>query len=270
MRQQASELEPLPIEDLAPVRALLDICNVTQVFRGVVALSGVSAQVPRGEITGLIGPNGAGKTTLLNLIAGSLRCQSGEIFLEGERIERAPAYARARMGLSRTFQLSSEFKRLTVIENLVAGRRLARGETLRSAVLGKRWWGREEARAIEDANVILGRFELTTKAEHLAGTLSGGERRLVEVGRALMGDPKLLLLDEPLAGVHPRNVGRIVEALKALKAIGISVLTCLHEPDAVERLCDGVIVLSQGTVIASGTFENVRQESEVLAAYLGA
>ena len=265
-RAQPNDAGPGPAEG-API---LELHGVSQAFGGVVAVSDVTAAFPTGQITGLIGPNGAGKSTLLNLVAGTLRCRTGRILFAGERVERWPAHARARKGLARTFQLSSEFKRLTVIENLVCGTRLGRGETLRGAVLGSWWWGGDERRAIERATGILEQFGLTAKGDQLAGTLSGGERRLVEVGRALMGSPKLLLLDEPLAGVHPRNVGRIIDAVKGLKASGISVLACLHEPDAVERLCDGVVVMSQGVVIATGAFDAVRKESDVLAAYLGA
>lgn len=253
----------------ADARPMLEVRGLRQSFGGVVAVNDATATFPAHEITGLIGPNGAGKSTMLNLIAGTLRTQRGQIIFDGVSIQSKSAHERARLGLARTFQMSSEFKRLTVVENLVCGARLRRGETLRSAVLGPWWWRGDERQAVERAVVILDTFGLVDKAEQLAGSLSGGERRLVEVGRALMADPKLLLLDEPLAGVHPRNVGRIIDALMGLQARGITVVTCLHEPDAVERLCSTVIVMAQGAVIASGPFDLVREDNEVLAAYLG-
>jgi branched-chain amino acid transport system ATP-binding protein len=258
-----------PAPSAASVGTLLDIHDVSRSFGGVLAVDRASAGFVQGQITGIIGPNGAGKSTLLNLVAGSIRHDSGEIRFDGQEIGSWPAYRRARAGLGRTFQLSSEFKRLSVMENLLCGTRVARGETLRGAVLGRRWWGGPQRAAAERAMEILTGFGLATKADELAGSLSGGERRLVEIGRALMGEPRLLLLDEPLAGVHPRNVGRIITALRSLRESGVTVVTCLHEPDAVERVCDTVVVMSQGSVIATGTFEDVRANNEVLGAYLG-
>jgi ABC-type branched-subunit amino acid transport system ATPase component len=229
---------------------------VSRSFGGVLAVDRASAGFVQGQITGIIGPNGAGKSTLLNLVAGSIRHDSGEIRFDGQEIGSWPAYRRARAGLGRTFQLSSEFKRLSVMENLLCGTRVARGETLRGAVLGRRWWGGPQRAAAERAMEILTGFGLATKADELAGSL-------------IRGEPRLLLLDEPLAGVHPRNVGRIITALRSLRESGVTVVTCLHEPDAVERVCDTVVVMSQGSVIATGTFEDVRANNEVLGAYLG-
>lgn len=249
--------------------ALLEVRAVSRSFGGVLAVNRASAAFSGGFVTGIIGPNGAGKSTLLNLIAGSLDCTQGEIVFDGRNIASWPAYHRARIGIGRTFQISSEFKRLTVIENLICGTRLPRGETLRGAILGRRWWGRVQAAAVERAMEVLSNFGLGEKADLLAGSLSGGERRLVEIGRALMGEPRLLLLDEPLAGVHPSNVDRILEALHSLRESGVTIVTCLHEPDAVERVCDRVVVMAQGSVIAAGSFEQIQADSAVLEAYLG-
>ncbi|MGD0084682.1 MAG: ABC transporter ATP-binding protein [Acidimicrobiales bacterium] len=248
---------------------LLTIRDVSRSFGGVLAVNRASAGFAKGQITGIIGPNGAGKSTLLNIVTGSLRADSGQILFDGQSIERWPTYRRARLGIGRTFQLSSEFKRLTLVENLLCGVRLTRGETLRGAVLGPRWWGKVQEGALSRAAEILARFALEEKGNELAGSLSGGERRLVEIGRALMSEPRLLLLDEPLAGVHPRNVGRIIEALRSLRDEGVTLVTCLHEPDAVERACDSVAVMAQGSVIAVGSFDEVRANSSVLGAYLG-
>jgi ABC-type branched-subunit amino acid transport system ATPase component len=251
------------------LEALLEVREVSRSFGGVLAVSRASAAFSGGFVTGIIGPNGAGKSTLLNLIAGSLDCAQGEIVFDGRDIASWPAYHRARIGIGRTFQIPSEFKRLTVIENLICGTRLARGETLRGAILGRRWWGRAQAAAADRAMEVLTNFGLAAKADLLAGSLSGGERRLVEISRALMAEPRLLLLDEPLAGVHPSNVDRILEALHSLRESGVTVVTCLHEPDAVERVCDRVVVMAQGSVIAVGSFKQIQADSAVLEAYLG-
>jgi ABC-type branched-subunit amino acid transport system ATPase component len=248
---------------------LLGVRAVSRSFGGVLAVNRASAAFAGGLVTGIIGPNGAGKSTLLNLIAGSLDCTQGEIIFDGRNIASWPAHHRARIGIGRTFQISSEFKRLTVIENLICGTRLPRGETLRGAILGPRWWGRAQAAAVERAMDVLSNFDLAAKANLAAGILSGGERRLVEIGRALMGEPRLLLLDEPLAGVHPGNIIRILEALHSLRESGVTIVTCLHEPDAVERVCDQVVVMAQGSVIAVGGFEEIRANSAVQEVYLG-
>lgn len=248
---------------------LLEVRDVSHSFGGVRAVNHASAAFSSALVTGIIGPNGAGKSTLLNLIAGSLDCTLGEIVFDGRNIASWPAHRRGRIGIARTFQISSEFKRLTVIENLICGTRLPRGETLRGAILGRRWWGPAQAAAVERGMEVLRNFGLAAKASLLAGSLSGGERRLVEIGRALMGEPRLLLLDEPLAGVHPGNITRILEALHALRESGVTLVTCLHEPDAVERVCDRVVVMAQGSVIAVGGFEEIRADSAVLEAYLG-
>ena len=247
---------------------MLEVRAVSKSFGGVTAVNEASAEFATGLVTGIIGPNGAGKSTLLHLIAGSLACTQGDILLEGRSITAWPAHRRARAGIGRTFQISSEFKRLTLLENLVCGSTLPRGETLRGAVLGRRWWGAGEAAAVAQAMELLKGFELEQKANFLAGSLSGGERRLVEIGRALMAEPRLLLLDEPLAGVHPGNVARILGALGSLRESGVTIVTCLHEPDAVERVCDQVVVMAQGSVIAVGSFDEVRANSTVQEAYL--
>jgi len=250
--------------------SLMELRHISHSFGGVRAVDDASLQIAKGRITGLIGPNGAGKSTLLNVMAGSIQSRSGEILLDGQNIVTWPAHKRALAGIARTFQLSSEFKRLTVIENMLCGVHLSRGESLGSALLGPRWWGRAQREAIDRGIEILTRFALDKKGNELAGSLSGGERRLVEIGRAFMSQPRVLLLDEPLAGVHPRSAGRIIDALQSLRDSGVTMVMCLHEPDAVKRACDGVAVMAQGSVIAVGSFDEVRTNNAVLGAYLGA
>jgi ABC-type branched-subunit amino acid transport system ATPase component len=258
-----SGAEASPPDD--PVLAVEDLSFS---YGGVMAVRNASVVFRRNEITGLIGPNGAGKTTMLNLLTGTLMGGSGKILFNGRNVSSLPAYRRARLGMRRTFQISSEFKRLTVVENLLCGTGM-RGETLRSAVLTRRWWGKSQDEALDRARTVLDQLGLTRKADEVAGTLSGGERRLIEIGRVLMSRPDLVLLDEPLAGVHPRMVDRVVGVVKGLRDSGTSLIMTLHEPGAIERTCDRVAVMSAGSVIAVDSFERIRSDDAVLLAYLG-
>ena len=255
--------------DSAPAsEVVLETVEVVREFGGVRAVAGVSFQVRKGTLTGLIGPNGAGKSTLLAMLAGTLGVTSGRILYEGRDITGVPAYRRARVGLVRTFQLASEFKRLTVMENLLSAVRGNRGDTFRGSVLGKRYWGADETAAIARAEAILERFGLEQFANHYAGELSGGQRRLVEIMRALMTEPTALLLDEPMAGVHPNLARRIGNELVALCAEGMTILMVEHELAIMDEFCDPVVVMAEGAVLAQGTMEQLRRRSEVVEAYL--
>jgi branched-chain amino acid transport system ATP-binding protein len=247
---------------------VLETVDVVREFGGVRAVAGVSFQVRRGTLTGLIGPNGAGKSTLLAMLAGTLGVTSGKIIYEGRDVTGMAAYRRARLGLVRTFQLASEFKRLTVMENLLSAVRGNRGDTLRGSLLGKRYWGADEAAAIARAQAILQRFGLEQFANHYAGELSGGQRRLVEIMRALMTEPTALLLDEPMAGVHPNLARRIGNELVALCEEGMTILMVEHELAIMDEFCDPVVVMAEGAVLAEGTMEQLRRRSEVVEAYL--
>jgi branched-chain amino acid transport system permease protein len=247
---------------------VLEAVDVVREFGGVRAVAGVSFQVRRGTLTGLIGPNGAGKSTLLAMLAGTLGVTSGRILYEGRDVTGMPAYRRARLGLVRTFQLASEFKRLTVMENLLSAVRGNRGDTFRGSLLGKRYWGADETAAIARAEAILERFGLEQFANHYAGELSGGQRRLVEIMRALMTEPDALLLDEPMAGVHPNLARRIGNELVALCADGMTILMVEHELAIMDEFCDPVVVMAEGAVLAEGTMEQLRRRSEVVEAYL--
>jgi branched-chain amino acid transport system permease protein len=247
---------------------VLETVDVVREFGGVRAVAGVSIQVRKGTLTGLIGPNGAGKSTLLAMLAGTLPVTAGKIIYEGRDITRVPAFRRARLGLVRTFQLASEFKRLTVMENLLSAVPGNRGDTFRGSLLGKRYWQADETAAITRAEAILERFGLEQFANHYAGDLSGGQRRLVEIMRALMAGPDMLLLDEPMAGVHPNLARRIGNELVALAEEGMTILMVEHELAIMDEFCDPVVVMAEGAVLAEGTMQQLRGRSEVVEAYL--
>jgi branched-chain amino acid transport system ATP-binding protein len=251
-----------------PEAPVLEATALVRDFGGVRAVNGVSLSVRRGTLTGLIGPNGAGKSTLLALLAGTAAPSAGTIGYEGHDITATPAFRRARMGLVRTFQLASEFKRLTVMENLLSAVPGNRGDSLRGALAGKRYWKHDEAAAIARAQEILRRFGLQEAANRYAGDLSGGQRRLVEIMRVLMTEPRMLLLDEPMAGVHPNLARRIGNELVALCREGMTILMVEHELTIVEDFCDPVIVMAEGSVLAEGTMQELRARSEVVEAYL--
>ena len=200
-------------EHAATVGPLLIATDVHRHFEGMRAVDGVSIDVLPGRLTGLIGPNGAGKSTFLAVLAGTLPASSGSIVFDGEDITRLPTFRRARLGLVRTFQLPSEFAQLTVMENLLAAAPDNRGESVLGALRGRRYWEKDESRLVEQARELLARFRMTEKEDQYAGDLSGGQKRLVEIMRALMLQPRLLLLDEPMAGVHPSIVGEIASYL---------------------------------------------------------
>ena len=179
-----------------------------------------------------------------------------------------PAYARARRGLVRTFQLPSEFARLTVLENLLVAAPHNRGDSLWGALRGKGYWMVDERPLIDQARGLLKRFGMTAKESDYAGTMSGGQKRLIEIMRALMLQPRVLLLDEPMSGVHPSIVGEIATYLEVLRDEGLTICMVEHELHMVERLCDSVVVMAQGKVIGSGTMATLRQQKEIVDAYL--
>jgi branched-chain amino acid transport system permease protein len=253
--------------DRKPVE-ILGCSGLTKSFEGVRAVDDVTMSFQRGRLTGIIGPNGAGKSTALAMLAGTLPPTAGKIVYQGEDVTGLPAYRRARLGLVRTFQLASEFKRLTVIENLLAAIPRQRGDTFAGAVLGRRYWGAQEREAIEQAKAMLERFGLSELADRYAGELSGGQRRLVEIMRALMAEPHVLLLDEPMAGVHPRLAHEIGMHLVALCEGGMTVVVVEHELSIMDEFCDPVIVMAEGRVLAEGTMAALRAKEEVVEAYL--
>jgi branched-chain amino acid transport system ATP-binding protein len=235
--------------------ASLSVDGVVRTFGGLRAVDGASLVVEPGSITGLIGPNGAGKSTLFNCISGFLRPQSGRVLLDGRRIERRPAHRIARAGLVRTFQTPRTLTRMTVRENVLLAR------TRRTSERDAR------ARATE----LLELVRLEGHADELAGTLSGGQRKLLDLVRALMARPRILLLDEPMAGVAPALRVELLEHILALRARDrVTLLIVEHDLDFVMRACDRVVVMNDGRVIAHGSPEEVRRDERVVDAYLGA
>jgi ABC-type branched-subunit amino acid transport system ATPase component len=247
---------------------VLEAVGLSREFGGVRAVHEVSFSVRKGTLTGLIGPNGAGKSTLLAMLAGTLPVSSGKVVYLGQDVTSLAAFRRARMGLVRTFQLASEFKRLTVMENLMSSVQRNRGDSFFGAMGGRRYWGADEAAALQRASALLERFGLTDDANSYAGDLSGGQRRLVEIMRALMAEPRMLLLDEPMAGVHPRLARRIGNELVALCAEGMTILMVEHELAIMDEFCDPVVVMAEGAVLAEGTMQQLRGRQEVVEAYL--
>jgi ABC-type branched-subunit amino acid transport system ATPase component/ABC-type branched-subunit amino acid transport system permease subunit len=247
---------------------LLSVRDLHREFGGVRAVDGASLEVAGHTITGLIGPNGAGKSTLLATVSGFGRPSAGSINFEGQEIGGLPPFRVARRGVIRTFQLSSEFGSLTALENLLVAARRQRGESLLGALAGKRYWWVRESELVERARSLLRLFAMAEKESDRARDLSGGQRRLLEIMRALMADPKLVLLDEPMAGVNPTLAGRIGDHLQDLRQEGLTMLLIEHELGIVQRICNPVVVMAQGRVIAQGAMEEVRTRPEVLDAYL--
>ncbi len=254
--------------DAITADAILVVTGISRHFGGVQAVADASLTIRRGECLGLIGPNGAGKSTVLSIIAGALAPDSGSITFDGEEIAGMPSHKVGGRGLIRTFQISSEFPRLTVLQNLLVARPGQRGEQLWGLIRGKRAWQAEEDNAIGSARELLTRFRLAEMENEYAGNLSGGQRRLLEVARALMARPKLLLLDEPTAGVHPTMIGELREQLRSLRDEGMPMLMIEHELGFVEGVCQRVVVMARGRVIADGGLAEVRSLPEVKEAYV--
>ena len=249
--------------------SLLEITGLTRSYYGVHALRGVDMAVPAGRITGLIGPNGAGKTTLFNCISGLVPPDSGSIRFNGQLITRWRPDRVTGAGLVRSFQIARGFPRLTVLENLVLYGTHQPGEHILPALLGRAAARRREAALRDRADGIARRLNLTGVLHHRAADLSGGQKKLLEIGRALMAEPSLLLLDEPVAGVNPSLARDIGEHLRTLRAEGIAVLLIEHHLDTIAALCDPVIVMAEGRHLREGTFEEVANDPAVQEAYMG-
>ena len=243
--------------------------NVTRQFGGNLAVNVEHVEIPRGKITALIGPNGAGKTTLFNLLTGFDKPNTGEWTFEGKNIAGVSSYKVARRGMIRTFQLTKSLNAMTVIENMRLGAQKQRGEGFLSALFAFLWKG-EEARITETADELLKRFKLDAKREDYAGSLSGGQRKLLEMARALMSKPSLIMLDEPMAGVNPALTQSLLEHIKGLKAGGTTVLFVEHDMHMVRHISDWVIVMAEGRVVAEGEPGVVMKDQAVIDAYLGA
>lgn len=250
-------------------RPAIEIRDLVVSYGGARAVDGVTLTCPPGEILGIVGPNGAGKSSLLAAIGGQLIPTSGQILLDGAEITRLPPHRRARRGVTRTFQDTSEFGRLTVFENLlVAGLGHAGGSLTASTWRARRHVGRMRA-AVVRAEELLDRFELAELRDAYAMEVSGGQRRLVEVMRCLMREPRILLLDEPTVGVAQHLSRQLMGEYRRIGASGVSVLLIEHVLEVVEEVCDRVIVMDRGRIIAQGSFDEVMRSEAVHEAYFG-
>lgn len=249
---------------------LLSVDGITKHFEGVAALDNVSLSVEPGHIFGLVGPNGSGKTTLVNIVSGFLQPDAGRITFDGHSIEGQPPYRIARLGLSRTFQITLNPSRMTVMENMLLGPPQQPGESLLHAALHPFGVRAEEKGHLERAWALLERVRLDTHADEYAGSLSGGQKKLLALAQILMARPRLILLDEPVAGVNPRLIEDIVDLILALRAEGQNFLIVEHNMQVVRRLCDVICVLDMGKVLAQGAPDEVLARDDVLRAYIAA
>ena len=248
---------------------LLQVRGIQKAYGGLQAVSGVDFDLPGGYITGLIGPNGAGKTTVLNIISGVERATAGRVLFRGNDIGALPQHQLAAQGLVRTFQISRDLGQLTVLENLLLARPKQTGEKLLRLFAGGGRIRREEEAAIETARAALLKVNLWQLADVPAATLSGGQKKLLELSRALMLKPKLLLLDEPAAGVAPAMEEVLIDTIHGFAADGVDFLIIEHDLDVVAALCEHVYVMAAGRILTQGSFAQVTADSRVVEAYLG-
>jgi branched-chain amino acid transport system ATP-binding protein len=248
---------------------ILVVDNVTRQFGGLKAVDVAHLEIPRGMITALIGPNGAGKTTFFNLLTGFDKPDSGTWIFEGKNFSGVAPHKVARMGMVRTFQLTKSLNIMTVIENMRLGAQKQRGEGFWASII-QPLWRSQEASITSKADSLLERFKLDSKRNDYAGELSGGQRKLLEMARALMASPKLIMLDEPMAGVNPALTQSLLEHIKDLKKDGTTVLFVEHDMHMVRNISDWVIVMAEGKIVAEGPPAQVMKDKAVIDAYLGA
>ena len=262
-------LKDVPHEAGAPKPDPILIADgVMRHFGGLVAVDVDHVEIQRGTITALIGPNGAGKTTFFNLLTGFDRPNEGRWTFEGHQLAGVRPHKVAKRGMVRTFQLTKALSRLTVMENMRLGAQDQRGEKLFASILPFLWRAQEEE-ITERALRLLESFNLAQKQDDLAGSLSGGQRKLLEMARALMVEPEMVMLDEPMAGVNPALTQSLLDHIRQVRAKGTTVLFVEHDMDMVRDISDWVIVMSQGKVIAEGPPHDVMSNEAVIDAYLG-
>ena len=250
--------------------SILEVSNVSKSFGGVKANVDISMNVEKGRIVGLIGPNGSGKTTLFNLIAGNLKSSGGEVIFDNENITDVPSFELFSKGLLRTFQIAHEFSNLSVLENLMMVPGNQSGEKLMTALLKPSLVSEEEELVKEKAKEVVDFLNLGHLSNELAGNLSGGQKKLLELGRTMMVDAKLVLLDEVGAGVNRtllKDLGSAIEKLNKEK--GYTFCMIEHDMDFIGRLCDPVIVMAEGSVLFEGSVEDAKKDEKVIESYLG-
>jgi branched-chain amino acid transport system ATP-binding protein len=251
---------------------ILDVQNIVRQFGGMTAVDVHHLEVQRGIITALIGPNGAGKTTFFNLITGFDRPTSGREAhwsFDGAKLDKTSASSVAKAGMVRTFQLTKALNRMTVMDNMMLGAQHQAGENLLKSLFSPLW--RNQEKQIEaKAKDLLDRFKLLEKKDDYAGSLSGGQRKLLEMARALMSDPKMIMLDEPMAGVNPALTQSLLGHIQSLRDEGMTVLFVEHDMHVVRHISDWVVVMAEGRLVAEGTADTVMANPAVIDAYLGA
>ncbi len=257
-----------PVPGVAKNDPIMVIDDITRRFGGLTAVDVDHLEIPRGAITALIGPNGAGKTTLFNLLCGFDKPNSGTWSFDGKNLSGIPSFKVARMGQVRTFQLTKALSLLTVLENMKLGATGQKGERLLSSIIPAIWRKQDDANE-EKAMELLARFKLDAKADDYAASLSGGQRKLLEMARALMSSPTLVMLDEPMAGVNPALTESLLDHILDLKDLGMTVLFVEHDMHMVRHIADWVVVMAEGRVVAEGPPETVMQDKAVIDAYLG-
>lgn len=257
-----------PVPGVAKPDPILVVDGVRRSFGGLTAVDVEHLEVQRGTITALIGPNGAGKSTLFNLLTGFDRVDSGTWTFQGKQLNGLGGHRIAREGMVRTFQLTKALTRLTVMENMLLAAPGQTGERILGSFLRPQWRKQEEANRAR-AEQLLERFKLLAKKDEMAGSLSGGQRKLLEMARALMVNPTMIMLDEPMAGVNPALVQSLLEHITALRDEGMTVLFVEHDMDVIMGISDWIVVLSEGKVIAEGRPSDIRADQRVIDAYLG-
>ncbi len=265
-RASLAGLEPVP--GVSKPNPILVVDGVKRSFGGLTAVDVDHLEVERGMITALIGPNGAGKTTFFNLLTGFDKPDGGTWSFDGESFGGLAAYRVARRGVVRTFQLTKALAKLTVMENMLLGATGQAGEKMYKALIPGVWRSAERANT-ERADELLDRFRLDAKRDDFAGSLSGGQRKLLEMARALMVEPKVVMLDEPMAGVNPALTESLLKHVKDLREQGMTVIFVEHDMDVVHDISDWVVVMAQGRIIAEGTADDISRNREVIDAYLG-
>jgi branched-chain amino acid transport system ATP-binding protein len=248
---------------------MLELSGITQVFGGVTALDTVSFSIAKGDITGVIGPNGAGKTTLFNIITGIYRQSAGTVLLEGKDITGLPPEKLARLAMVRTFQNIELFGGMTVLENVMVGMHTKSSCGLLACALKMPWGISEERRIREGAEKWLEFTGISDLSEHNAGSLPFGKGRLLEIARALAALPRIILMDEPAAGLNSQETLGLAHLIKQIRDLGITVVLVEHDMELVMDICDRIVVLNLGRKLAEGTPREIQENTEVIAAYLG-
>ena len=248
---------------------MLEVYGITQVFGGVTALENVSFAIARNDITGVIGPNGAGKTTLFNILTGIYRQTAGKVILEGKDVTGVPAERLAGLGMVRTFQNIELFGRMTVIENIMVGLHTRSSSGIISCALKMPWAIKEERRIREQAEKWLDFAGIADLADVEAANLPFGKGRFLEIARAMAMEPKLILMDEPAAGLNSKETQGLAKVIRQIRDMGITVVLVEHDMELVMEICDRIVVLNLGGKLAEGTPREIQENPEVIAAYLG-